>query len=157
MFERASWPAGAPASVPNVTPDATVAHWIIEAPWSHEVVHSYSLVLIHLRYMNASAVTRYLEGATHELTLYPIHPAAPRVQMLDGPINPTMWLEPIAFASQIIEPTDEAAAARIKRAAELVCEGRISPHPDHGKAWVELFGDCMLKHAVPPVQEEADE
>lgn len=135
----------------DAQPDATVAHWIVEAPWSHEVVHSYSLVLSHLRFsLHHQPVTRFLEGATHAVDLFAINPIAPREDMLVGPINPTMWVPPLVYASQIIEPTDETADARVRRAVELVCQGRLSPHPEHVRAWAELFGDCMLRRAPAP-------
>lgn len=142
----------------SLVPDATVAHWIIEAPWSDEVVHSYSLVVASLRFsLDHQPVTRYLEGATHEVSLWAIHPAAPRADMLAGPINPTMWLAPLSFASQIAEPTSEAAAERAARAADLVCQGRLSPHPEHARSWAELFGDCMLRRAEAPAAGDAEE
>lgn len=136
-------------------PDTMMSHWIVEAPWSHEVVHSYSLILIHLRHSPSQRpVFRYRADATHELTLYPIHPAAPREQMLAGPVNPTMWVPPIAFASQIAESTDPAAEVRIYQAVKAICAGKLSPHPDHARYWAELFGDCMLSRALPPEPEK---
>lgn len=135
--------------------DAMVAHWIVEAPWSHQVIHSYSLVLLHLRHMiDKQPVVRYLAGATHEVHLRAIHPAADRGEMLRQPVNRGNWLEPVIFAAQIAEASDEAAAQRVGRAVELVCNGRISPESSHVRAWVELFGDNMLRLAVAPQPEQ---
>src|SRR5215831_4724961 len=51
--------------------DATLAHWVIEAPWAHPCWHSYSLVLIHLRPMPDGRETKfYLPCASHEMWLY---------------------------------------------------------------------------------------
>lgn len=137
--------------------DAMVEHWIVEAPWSHEIVHSYSIVLVHLRSMSEKKpVTRYLPGATHEVALRAINPMADRGEMLRQPINLGNWLEPPVFAAQIVEPDDAAASVRVKRATELVCEGRISPEPSHVKSWAELFGDNMLRLAVAPQPTEED-
>lgn len=128
--------------------DAMVVHWLVEAPWSSLVVHSYSLVCVHLRYQPGAPVERYLEGATHEVVLIAINPSAEREPMLQAPIDPEVWLSPPIFAAQIIESDDNAAATRISRAVELICDGKLSPHPTHVRSWAVLFGDNMLRHAV---------
>ena len=93
---RKKVPLGAP-------PDAMVAHWVVEAPWSSEVVHSYSLVLTHLRFdMFHASVVRYLEGATHEVALIAIHPQADREAMLSAPMDMGSWLRPAVFAAQVV-------------------------------------------------------
>lgn len=136
---RKHLPLGAP-------PDATVVHWIVEAPWSSQVVHSYSLIVAHLRLDLATVpVTRYLDGATHELALIAIHPEADRDAMLDAPTNMDNWLRPPVFAAQMKETSDDAADRRVEKAVELVCEGRLSPHPTHFRAWAVLFGDNMVR------------
>lgn len=130
-------------------PDAVVAHWVVEAPWSSEVVHSYSLILTHLRFtLHHRPVVHYLEGATHELALIAIHPEADRAPMLTEPTDPRVWLQPPVFAAQIAATSDEIAAARAAHAIDLVCEGRLSPHPTHARSWAQLFGDNMLRHAA---------
>ena len=135
--------------------DAMVEHWIVEAPWSHQVIHSHSIILLHLRHMiNKQPVARYLEGATHEVHLRAIHPAADRGEMLRQPINKGNWLEPVVFAAQIAEESDAAAAQRVRHAAALVCDGRISPESSHVRTWAELFGDNMLRLAVAPQPEQ---
>ena len=126
-------------------PDALLAHWIVEAPWSSQVVHSYSLLLLHLRPMTGRPVVKYLEGAAYEIHLRAIHPEADRAVMLRQPLDPRNWLTPAVFAAQIAELDDAAVFARVARAVDLVCQGRVSPHPAHVRAWVELFGDNMLR------------
>lgn len=137
--------------------DATVAHWIVEAPWSHQVIHSYSLVLTHLRFTpGTKPPTKFLPGATHEVALWALNPMAPRDLLLRGPIDTTMWLA-LVYAGQIAEPTDSAATARIRRAAELVCQGRVSPYVEHVSSWIELFGDSIMRVARPPKPESDEE
>lgn len=143
---------------PPPAPDAMVAHWIVEAPWSHEVIHSYSLMLVHLRHMmGRRPPAPYLEGATHEICLYAIHPHAPRERMLVEAPHPSVWLEPMAFAAHFIAGNDDAAAERIVLAVRRVCEGALSPHPSHAGAWAEMFGDNMLRHARRPAPGASDE
>lgn len=134
-------------------PDAMVAHWIVEAPWSSEVVHSYSLVLAHLKFqLGAPPPVRYVEGATHELALWAVNPQAERAEMLVAPVNPKrQWLQPPVFAAQMVCASDEGAERSMFRAVELIGEGRLSPHPAHVRAWVELFGDSVLRRARAPM------
>lgn len=130
---------------PGAPGDAMLAHWIVEAPWSHQVVHSYSMLLMHLRFMiGKQAVTRRNPGATHEFHMYAIRPDVDREPMLREPMHPDNWLRPIVFAAQLAETSDLSALCRVRRSVELVCEGRISPHPSHVREWGELMGDNML-------------
>lgn len=131
-------------------PDAEVAHWIIEAPWSSEVVHSYSIVLVHLRpIVGWSEVARYLDGATHGLALWAISPQTDRERLLREPVYPLDWLQPAIFAAQIVARDDGEAAQRVVHAVELVCAGRLSPHPTRVRDWAEIFGYNMLARARP--------
>lgn len=137
--------------------DAMVAHWIVEAPWSSEVVHSYSLICVHLRFeLPLAPVVRYIEGATHEVALLAIHPQVDRIHMLHEPVRMDSWLRPAVFAAQIVAKDDAAAINRCGHAVELVCAGRLSPHPTHARDWAELFGDNMLRAAEPERGGEED-
>ena len=148
---RKKRPHGAP-------PDAMIVHWVVEAPYSSEVVHSYSLMLVHLRFDFVHApVTRYLDGATHEVALVAIHPEADRDAMLAAPAEVDGWLAPPVFGAQIVASSDEAAEGRVLHAVDLICSGRLSPHPTHARSWVELFGDNMLRRAVAPAPEAQDD
>lgn len=137
--------------------DAVVVHWVVEAPWSSEVVHSYSLILTHLRHaLSFAPVTRYLEGATHEFALIAISPEADRESMLRAPVEGGVWLMPEVFAAQIIAASDEAGAQRVGHLVELICSGRLSPHPTHFRAWVQLLGDNMLRASRARLQPEEE-
>lgn len=137
-------------------PDATVVHAVLEAPWSSEVVHSYSLICTHLRprplYLGRPVI-KYLEGATHEFSLLAINPDVDRLPMLTAPADPGVWLSPPVFAAQIVASGDEAAVARVMHAAELVCAGVLSPHPTHVRSWVQLFGDNIMRRAQVPSEQ----
>lgn len=134
---------------PGAPPDATIAHWVLEAPWSSEVVHSYSLIAVHLRFdLHHAPVARYLEGATHEVALMAIHPMADREAMLRAPTEQDNWLRPTVFAAQFVASDDEAAGRRLMEAIGLVGDGRLSPHPTHFRAWAALFGDNMLRRGT---------
>lgn len=131
--------------------DAMVAHWVLEAPWTHQVVHSYSLMCVHLRNDPLRAPAHfYIPGATHEICLYALHPETPRERILCEPPDPRIWLEPMTFAAHVREPSDSAARARLAQTAQLVCDGRLSPHPSHARAWADIFGDNMLRVAQAP-------
>lgn len=143
---------------PGAVPDAMVAHWVVEAPWSSEVVHSYSILLTHLRPdLFHAPVVYYLAGATHEVALNAIHPGADREVMLSAPTDMNNWLRPSVFASQIIEQSDEAAISRVGHVVDLICAGRLSPHPTHVQSWIRLFGDNMMRVAQGPAPEKEGE
>jgi hypothetical protein len=130
-------------------------HWIVEAPWSSEVVHSYSLILTHLRFdMRYAPVTRYLEGATHEVALIAVHPQVDRGAMLAAPTDMSSWLRPAVFGAQIIAADDASARARLIHAVELICSGALSPHPAHAGAWCQLLGDNMMRVAQAALPQE---
>lgn len=138
-------------------PDAMVCHWVVEAPWSSEVVHSYSLVLVSLAWrLGVRAAERYVEGATHELVLWAIHPMAERAEMLTRPTNVKVWLQPPVFGAQVVAASDEAAEKRLFGAVELICDGRLSPHAAHVRSWAALFGDEMLRRATAPAAGEGE-
>lgn len=142
----------------GLPPDAVVTHWIIEAPWSHEIVHSYSLLAVHLRSLpGVTPPTLYMEGATHEVALWAINPMIDRGDMLRYSIGRGVWLLPAIFAAHIVAASDEAAITRIGKAVELVCGGRISPHPSHAVSWGELFGFNMLRRAIAPEEKDTEE
>lgn len=136
------------ASIPEEVrrSDGTQAIWIVEAPWSHPVVHSYAIILMHLRPLPDRPLNLCLEGATHEMHVWGLAPDAKRERLLQGGINPKTFLKPINFAGQFIEKSDEAAAARVAEAVGMICLGRLSPDSDHIRAWATLFGDSMLSH-----------
>ena len=149
---RRKLPIGAPS-------DATVVHVVLEAPWSSEIVHSYSVMCVHLRPRLLDLVrpvVRYLEGATHEVSLFALNPETDRLPMLTEPTDPRAWLSPVVFAAQIIASSDEAATARVMHAVELVCAGSLSPHPTHARSWAQLFGDNMMRRAVAAEANDAD-
>lgn len=132
-----------PASSP---PDAVIAHWLVEAPWSSEVVHSYSLIVVHLRYIFGSTPARLcVAGATHELALWAVNPGVDRAHMLTEPVRREDWLLPPVFGAQIVVGSDDAAVRRVAHAVDLVLEGRLSPHPAHVRSWAALFGDELLR------------
>ena len=143
VCDLASIRRGRPFDAP---PDATIAHWIIEAPWSSEVVHSYSLAVVHLRsVLGIRPPTLLIPGASHEMALIAINPGADRAAMIRNAVTADQWLQPQVFGAQLAEPSDEAAAIRVARAGQLVCDGRLSPHPTHIESWIELFGGNMCR------------
>jgi hypothetical protein len=129
----------------DVSQDATLVHWIIEAPWAHPAWHSYSLVLVHLRPMADRRETRfYLDGATHEFWLYALNPETDHNDTVETGIS-RGWLHPKNFAAQFIEISDDLALERIERSVQMICDGKLSPDTDWQQAWVDLYGNNMIK------------
>lgn len=125
--------------------DATLGMWIVEAPWAHPFWHSYSLVLIHLRPLVPPVETKfYLPDATHEIWVYAMNADEPRAPAILGEARPA-WLTPKNFAAQFIEPSDEAAIARIEATVGLILSGELNPDTDAASQWRALFGNNMVK------------
>lgn len=127
----------------DLSRDCTLAIWLIEAPWAHPLWHSYTLILMHLRPVPDLETIIHLPGATHELWLCALDPDQPRQAMLET--GRAMRLEPLNFAAQIIEPSDDAARDAVRFPVELICAGRLSPDTDFIRAWVHLFNDSMVR------------
>lgn len=125
--------------------DATLAMWIVEAPWAHPFWHSYWITLVHLRPMPDERETKiYLEGATHEFWVYAVNADHSREPAIRG-TGAVHHLTPPNFVAQFIEPSDGAACARIEGAVDLILTGELNPDTDARSQWKALFGDAMFK------------
>lgn len=126
--------------------DATLAHWVIEAPWAHPVWHSYSLILLHLRPLATKRETLfYKDGATHELILHAMDPDADREAIITGTRDfGKAWLLPTNFSAQFIEVRDELAMSRVRESAVAICNHHLSPDTDFIREWAFLYGDNTM-------------
>ena len=126
--------------------DASLANWVVEAPWAHPAWHSYWIALVHLRpFPGLKGGTRlYLEGATHELWVKALSPDKPRstfIEMRGGPA----YMSPGNFAAQLREPGDAIAVKRAADAVREIVDGKLNPDTDATYQWIERFGDNMMK------------
>lgn len=126
----------------DVEQDASIASWIVQAPWAHLAWHSYWLYICHLRPMPDNRSTIFhLENATHEMWVAALDPDV-RLETMIASATPR-YLTPLNFASQLILPNDEVAAQTIRGAAMDVLFQRISPDTDWVSAWRGRYGDNM--------------
>jgi hypothetical protein len=126
--------------------DATLAHWIVEAPGYHPVWHSYSIVVGHLRPLREPRETLfYLDGATHEIWVYAMNPEADRRSTLATGIVKDHWLHPGNYVGQFIEVSDDLARDRVRQSVQDICDGKLSPDTDYVSRWKVLYGDHMFK------------
>lgn len=125
----------------------TVDQWLVQAPWAHPLWHTYWLHIAHLRPIlrdGAEIPTiLHLEGATHELWLYAVHPDTQIEQLLVTGDIP--FLTPMNFASQLILRGDDAARYLLGWTVEDVLHGRLNPDTDARRQWAERFGGNMCK------------
>lgn len=120
---------------------ATLASWVIFAPWAHPFWHSYQLVLVHLRPMNDGRPTKmYLPDATHEMWLEAINPEW-KLNLLEHPAT----LRPTNFAAQWVESSDDSAREKIAKCVREICNGTLSPDTDFTQAWIARFNDRMIR------------
>lgn len=125
--------------------DATVAAWIVNAPWSHPIWPNVFIACIHLRDIEGQTKppVKHLEGATHEIAVLALNPAtAPEVDS-----ERLMFLQPSNFGGQFKVDNDAAAQALTEKIVRMICEGRLNPDTDATSQWVALFGDhCFNDH-----------
>lgn len=128
--------------------DATLAMWIVEAPWAHPVGHSYAVILVHLRDMPDGRKTlRCNPLGTHEIWVWALDPEADRNGMLDNPNTgvQSFALHPINYAGQFVEVEDSLAIERVRASVQAICDGKLSPDTDARWDWAKLYGDWMFK------------
>lgn len=128
---------------------AWVDRWLIEAPWAHPAWHSYLLSLVSLKPIAGMGPPKmYLVDASHELVLFATDPEHPREPILTR-TSMAAVLEPANFAAQFREDDDDAASRRVARAVQMICDGQLSPDTDFLSAWCVLFGNNMVRRALP--------
>lgn len=126
---------------------AEIDTWIVEAPYSHPMWHSYMLAVVHLRPVDGfPAAVVHLPGATHEVMLYALDPShTPRLDR-----NPRL-LHPANFHGQWIAESDEGAIAKVDSCVDLIIAGQLSPDTDFRRDWIALFSASnMLGPDIPP-------
>jgi len=127
--------------------DATVAVWVVEAPWAEICWHSYMIALIHLRPLAGNPVPpiRYLYNATHEIRVHAMDPDVAREPAIKGEQLPALMgeLEPLTFAGQFNAGSDEAAKERVRMTVGSILQGVLNP--DTEDQWIAQFGDRMMK------------
>jgi hypothetical protein len=123
---------------------ACVALWVIEAPSAHPAWHSYVMSLIHLRPIpGLEPPIMYVADATHEMVLAALDPDKPRQPAIDGC---DLWpLNPPNFAAQFTAENDAAAMAHCEQSVRAIVAGQLSPDTDHTHAWIDRFGDGMVR------------
>ena len=123
--------------------DPVIADWIVTAPDAHDLVHSCHIALMHLRAVHArDAVQIAVPGATHELWVMALDPAAPRAAIVHGRALPLHHYFAQVFCAQIAAPDDPEAITRITAAIALILNGDLNPVDQ--PQWIELFGDAMV-------------
>ena len=122
--------------------DATVAGWIISAPWAHPVWHSYMLFVVHLRTIEGRPPPKksFVE-ATHEIMLFAHNPEVPYQNVIDAPA----YLLPANFVAQFVCATDEAAKIKCEQCVMEIVKGQLSPDTDHIQSWIARFNASMIK------------
>lgn len=127
--------------------DATLASWIVAAPWAHPFWFNYWIYLCHLRPIDRGEgpipTKFHLEGATHEMWVAALSPEVPLKEQLEADVP--AYLTPNNFAAQMIYPSDEVAKQHIERAVRDILAMQLSPDTDFRSQWVARFGSSMVR------------
>lgn len=130
--------------------DATVALWIVFAPWAHAFWSYYLIGASHLRLCKALPAPKvYAPGLTHEVLVFALDPETVP-DTLDMRRN--RKLDPINFAGQWrvqVRPNpvdlDRAAAAKVRVTVEEILAGVLSPDSDFLHDWIKRFSASNVK------------
>ena len=124
--------------------DATLAMWLIEAPWANIAWHSYFLLVIHLRPVeNLPPPRMYLKGATHEVILFAMDPDYAPESLGDN--FAVHILNPANFAAQFAAAGDGEAVAKVEECVREIVAGVLSPDTDYTQQWIRRFNASMIK------------
>ena len=122
-----------------------IALYLVEAPWAHPVIHSYTVSVIHLREASAKKpITVYLDGATHELAIASLRPKCNRNLLVDGDFSEKPVVFPLNFSAQFIADSDEIAAARVWESVLAITRQDISPDRDFMEDWIIRYNSSMV-------------
>lgn len=124
--------------------DHLVAIWVVEAPGNSPYYHSYIVNLVTLEGQDQE---HYLEGATHEFSLFPLSPHVSRDAMMSGTERFAMLSEaggPM-FAAQFPSDTHLDAIKRMSGTVQEICDGVLDP--ENEEAWVARFGNTNVDPA----------
>lgn len=119
------------------------ASWYVEAPWAHPAWDNYVVLLYDLfTVMEGPPPLRYMDGATHEVMVYALHPDRKVFTPDDGnwDLNNAL-LRPANHAYQFTAESDQAAFDRIDKMVRDIDAKELSPDTDFTRVWDTLFCD----------------
>jgi hypothetical protein len=140
--QRRAWLTNISRRVPKAKRETTVVQWLVEAPggrplWSWSW---YIVACVHLREVKgAPAPSLHFPGATHELIMVALDPAArlPSVEAWGRPGTPQpRILMPLDQCVQFIVADDEQAAVLTVKCVEVIMAG-MTPDSDFRGWWGE--------------------
>lgn len=141
--------------LPNMTSEFTLASWLISGNF-HLAWNQWLVSLVHLRgKVDGEPSKIVLEGATHELTIWSIHPDAPALSALSTiddlvfvePSSNTrisIFLNPVDICQQLIAKNDAEAMAKVETVLTMVANNRLSPDSDFRKLWFHYLTECSV-------------
>lgn len=120
---------------------SSVGGYLVHAAYAHPAWHSYMIACVNLRDIPGVPPAKInMPGATHEILVYALDPNTP--MFVDE--SPAL-LHPANFHGQFIEPSDEAAAERMKQTVQDVIDGKLNPDTDYGQLWIRRFSASNIK------------
>lgn len=119
--------------------DASLAVWLVHAPWMALAWHWHYAAVVHLRELPGQSrpPTITITGGTHEFLSMAVDPATQ--PDLSRPWSQLKFLSPISIVQQFVAENDAEALARVEANLELVAKGQLSLESDGREPWRQLL------------------
>lgn len=118
---------------------ATIAAWIVHAPWAHAAWSFWMMSVVHLRPIEGfPPVRRHYPEAEYEFLIQSIDPERCPEPNPDAP-QTIRFLTPVDAVVQFDGVSDEDAGRILEAAVRAVIAGRMSPDSDFREAWKQCI------------------
>lgn len=131
----------APDSIRHKEDDASLAIWLVHAPWmSAGIWHWHYVGLIHLRDLPGQSKAPHLHfpEATHEVMAFAVDPET-QPDLSASEWVPLHFLSPASIVQQFAAENDAAALGAIEAALHTVKDGIMTLESDGRSAWQNLL------------------
>jgi hypothetical protein len=129
---------------------ATVAVWLIDAPWAHPLWDYHAVFIVHLRGdVDGKPAALQFPGATHEFAVVALDPG-----YQPNPDQPEdwRWLNPLSICQQFIAESDAVAVQKIEQLLLRVDRASLTVDSDGRSAWRRLLLEQRQEEEPCPVQ-----
>jgi len=133
--------------------NASLAVWLVHAPWMHPAWSWHYVGLVHLRDLPGQSKRPVLtvDGATHEFLVMAVDPSQ-TIDLGADKWEPLKLLSPISIVQQFVAAGDAKALERVEDCLALVARDIVTLDSDGRHMWRHLLVDCpaLKSHTKKP-------